>query len=178
MAIPIESSPLDDSREEILREASAAAEASGPQREEDAGPARSFLVCSLGSEWYAVDLAHVRRVLRPAPIAQVSGAAAEVLGLMNCQGEVLCVLDLRRILGTSSARGTTTEGKLIVVLQHGGREAGFLVDSVEDVWELAASSILPVLESLDPSRARLFEGTVTRGGRFVGVLAPSMCLNP
>lgn len=177
MAFPIESSPLQESREELLREVSAA-EASGPHREEEAGPARSFLVCSLGSEWYAVDIAYVRRVLRPAPIARVSGAAAEVRGLMNCQGEVLCVLDLQRILGTASARGTATEGKLIVVLQHGGKEAGFLVDSVEDVWELAASSVLPVLESLDPSRARLFEGTVARGGRFVGLLAPAMCLNP
>jgi chemotaxis signal transduction protein len=70
------------------------------------------------------------------------------------------------------------EGKLIVVLQHGGKEAGFLVDAVRDATELPASSVLPVLDSVDPSRARLFEGTVACGGQFVGLLSPSACLNP
>jgi len=35
-----------------------------------------------------------------------------------------------------------------------------------------------VLDSVDPSRARLFEGTVACGGQFVGLLSPSACLNP
>ena len=75
-------------------------------------------------------------------------------------------------------RRAATEGKLIVVMQHGGKEAGFLVDEVRDVKELPASSVLPVLDSVDPSRARLFEGTVTFSGQFVGLLSPSACLNP
>jgi chemotaxis signal transduction protein len=63
-------------------------------------------------------------------------------------------------------------------VQHGGKEAGFLVDAVRDVAELPASSVHPVLDSIDPSRARLFEGTVACGGRFVGLLSPAACLNP
>jgi chemotaxis signal transduction protein len=174
-------SPLDEAREELLREASVDAEATGRQKAlEESGPARSLLVFSVGAEWYAVDLAHVRKVLRPARIARVSGASPEVLGLMNCQGEVLCVLDLRRILspGKETAPPKATEGKFIVVVQHGGKEAGFLVDAVRDVAELPASAVHPVLDSIDPSRARLFEGTVASGGQFVGLLSPSACLNP
>lgn len=173
-------SPLDDLREDLLREASLNAEASGQGKaQEETGPPRSLLVFSLGAEWCAVDLAHVRRVLRPGRIARVSGAAPEVLGLMNHQGEVLCVLDLRRILSSGKESApAATEGKYIVVLQHGGKEAGFLVDAVRDVKELPASSVQPVLDSLDPSRARLFEGTVTFSGKFVGLLSPSACLNP
>jgi chemotaxis signal transduction protein len=101
---------------------------------------------------------------------------------MNCQGEVLCVLDLRRILfpgkETATAAAAATDGKFIVVIQHGGKEAGFLVDAVRDVAELPASSVHPVLDSIDPSRARLFEGTVACGRQFVGLLSPSACLNP
>jgi len=174
-------SPLDEAREELLREAALSADASGRERmQEDAGPTRSLLVFSLGAEGFAVDLANVRRVLRPTRIARVSGAAPEVLGLMNCQGEVLCVLDLRRILGTGEEKVSTAEmeEKLIIVIQHGGKDAGFLVDAVRDVMDLPASSIQPVLDSVDPSRARLFEGTVARGGQFVGLLSPSACLNP
>jgi purine-binding chemotaxis protein CheW len=174
-------SPLDEAREELLHEASIEAEASGREKaQEESGPARSLLVFFLGAEGFAVDLAHVRKVLRPSRIARVSGAAPEVLGLMNCQGEVLCVLDLRRILspGKETAPPAAPEGKFIVVLQHGGKEAGFLVDTVRDVMELPASSFHPVLDSIDPSRARLFEGTVACGRQFVGLLSPSAFLNP
>lgn len=174
-------SPLEESREELLREASIEAEASGRERaREESGPVRSLLVFFLGAEGFAVELAHVRKVLRPSPIARVSGAAPEVLGLMNCLGEVLCVLDLRRILspGKEASPPAAPEGKFIVVLQHGGKEAGFLVDTVRDTADLPASSILPVLDSVDPSRVRLFEGTVACGGQFVGLLSPSACLNP
>ena len=174
-------SPLDESRGELLREASIEAEAAGREKaKEESGPARSLLVFFLGAEGFAVDLAHVRKVLRPDRIARVSGAAPEVLGIMNCQGEVLCVLDLRRILssGKEAAPPAATEGKFIVVIQHGGKEAGFLVDAVRDVTELPASSVHPVLDSIEPSRARLFEGTVACGGQFVGLLSPSACLNP
>jgi len=174
-------SSLDGAREELLREASIEAEASGREKaQEETGPARSLLVFFLGAEGFAVDLAHVRKVLRPSRIARVSGAAPEVLGLMNCLGEVLCVLDLRRILssGKDTAPPAAPEGKFIVVLQHGGKEAGFLVDTVRDATELPASSILPVLDSVDPARVRLFEGTVACGGQFVGLLSPSACLNP
>ena len=174
-------SPLDDARGELLREASIEAEASGRVKaQEESGPARSLLVFSVGAEWCAVDLVHVRKVLRPGRIARVSGASPEVLGLMNCQGEVLCVLDLRRILspGKETAATAATEGKFVVVVQHGGKEAGFLVDAVRDVAELPASSVHPVLDAIDPSRARLFEGTVSWGGQFAGLLSPSACLNP
>ena len=174
-------SPLDEARGELLREASIEAEASGREKaQEESGPARSLLVFFLGSEGFAVDLVHVRKVLRPSRIACVSGAAPEVLGLMNCLGEVLCVLDLRRVLSPGKEPGppTAPDGKFIVVLQHGGKEAGFLVDTVRDATEILASSILPVLDSVDPSRVRLFEGTVACGGQFVGLLSPSACLNP
>ena len=172
---------LDEAREELLREATLSAEASGREKAlEDAGPTRSLLVFALDAEGFAVDLAHVRRVLRPTRIARVSGAAPEVLGLMNCQGEVLCVLDLRRILGMGkdATSAAEMEGKFIVVVHHGGKEAGFLVDAVRDVADLSAASVHPVLDSVDPSRARLFEGTVAFGGQFVGLLSPSACLNP
>lgn len=181
MVSPGGTSPLDEAREELLREASLSAEASGREKaQEEAGPVRSLLVFFLGAEGFAVDLAHVRKVLRADRIARVSGAAPEVLGLMNSQGEVLCVLDLRRILGMGKEKVSTAEmeEKLIVVIQHGGKDAGFLVDAVRDVMDLPASSVQPVLDSVDPSRARLFEGTVACGGQFVGLLSPSACLNP
>ncbi len=177
MTLPQDPTVLQESREDILREAAAAQGEAGP---EGAGPAeapRSLVVFSLGTEWYAVDLAHVRKVLRPVPIARVPGAPAEVLGLMNNHGEVLAIMDLRKLLGIASP-ATAAAGKLVVVLHFGKREAGVIVDSVGDICDVRAQEVLPVLESLEPARAKMFEGTVAREGRLVGLLNVSMCLNP
>jgi len=175
-----DSSHIEESREDLLREAKHVLDESARESMlAKEGPSRSLLVFSLGSEWYAVDLANVKRVLRTAPFAHVPGAPPEVRGLMNCHGEVLCVLDLRSILGIpGAAKGDSNAGTFVVVLQFGGKDAGILVDGVDDAWEIAASDVLPPLESLEPSRARFFEGTVSRGGRFVGLLSATMCLNP
>jgi len=64
------------------------------------------------------------------------------------------------------------------VVRHGDKEAGFLVDEVEEVSELLAYSIHPVLDSVDPSPVRLFEGTRACCGRLVGLLSPPALLNP
>jgi purine-binding chemotaxis protein CheW len=174
------SSPIEETREDLLREAQRLLDVPGREKaHEDLGPPRSILVFSLGSEWYSVDLAHVKKVLRPSPLAYVPGAPPEVLGLMNCHGEVLCVLDLRKILGIpAAAKSASAHGAFVVVMHFGGKDAGVLVDSVDDVWEIPAVEILPPLETLEPSRARFFEGTISRGNRFVGLLSASMCLNP
>jgi len=151
----------------------------GKRDSEESGPLRSFLEFSLGGQWYAVDLGHARRILRPSPIARVPGAPSEVVGLMNRAGEVLAVLDLEKAMGMKGeVRGPREEGGFVLVLHLGGKEAGLLVDAVEDTWEIPVDKILPVLETVDSARARFFEGTVARDGRFVGILNVSICLNP
>lgn len=181
MTVPDDPTPQDDRpddrKEDLLREAERLIEAAREKSAEEAGPFRSFLVFSVGVEWYAVDLASVRKVIRPTAFAHVPGASAEVVGLMNCHGEVLCVLDLRKILGMPPDPAPP-DGRFVVVLAGGGKEAGILVDAADDVWELPASEVRPTLESLDPAKAKLFEGTVSRGGRFVGLLSATVCLNP
>jgi purine-binding chemotaxis protein CheW len=177
--IPPGDSEPPDGREELLREAERLIEAGREKGTEETGPARSFLVFSLGKEWYAIDLVSVRKVIRPVPFARVPGAMPEVLGLMNSQGEVLCILDLRKILGKPAGESDIlSDGRLVIVVAAGGKEAGVLVDTVDDVWEMPASAVGPTLESLDPARAKMFEGTIERGGRFVGLISAPMCLNP
>jgi purine-binding chemotaxis protein CheW len=171
---------LDETREDLLREAERLRDESERGRTlEEESPPRSLLLFSLGREWYAVDLAYVRKILRAGAMARVPGASPEVLGLMNSHGEVLCVLDLRKILGAGKSPAGAEDGKgYVVVLHHGEKDAGILVDAVDDVWEIPGSLVLPPLESLEPSRAKLFEGTIVRNDRFVGLLCVSMCLNP
>lgn len=169
----------DESPEELLLESERIRAAEGKEDLLDAAPPRSFLVLCIGPEQYAVDLAHVRMILKPEAFAKVPGAAPEILGLMNCHGEVLCVIDMRKIVKVPpEVEATPGREPLVVVLSLSGKEAGFLVDGVDDVLEVPGSAVLPVIESLDPSRSKLFEGTLSARGFFVGVLSVSICLNP
>lgn len=178
MTIPQDPIPQEESREELLRQAKRLAEEAA--RAEAAGPGtpRAFIVFSLGEETLAVELSRIRKVLRPAPLARVPGASPEVLGLMSDNGEILAVLDLRRILGGVGGGGPAPAEPQVLVVHFGDKEAGILVDTTCDVWEVPAPEVRPPLPSLEPSRARFFEGTLARDGRFVGVLNVPVCLNP
>jgi purine-binding chemotaxis protein CheW len=167
--------PEDERRRLLLESIRLGAEEAGRGEDESH---RAFLVFTAGGERFAVDLVHVRRVLRPSAISRVPGAPPEVLGLTNSQGEVLCVLDPAKVLGLPPSPPPDPERAFVVTLHFGDREAGFLVDSADDVWEALPSDVAPVLESLEPAKAKFYEGTLARGGLFAGVLSPSACLNP
>jgi CheW-like domain len=63
----------------------------------DGGP-RALLLPVL-AEWYAIELASVREVLRRPAITPLPGAPASVLGVLNVRGEVVPALDTAALLG-------------------------------------------------------------------------------
>jgi purine-binding chemotaxis protein CheW len=56
------------------------------------------LLLPLGAEWYAVELATVREVLRRPEITPLPGAPPTVLGVLNVRGEVVPALDTAALL--------------------------------------------------------------------------------
>ena len=85
----------------------------------------------LGSETCALDAELVLNVFRLGGLALLPGAPAAVHGVTMWRGEVLTLLDLRGLLGISTA-ALTDLGRVIVV----GRTRaafGFLADSVHGV---------------------------------------------
>jgi chemotaxis signal transduction protein len=57
------------------------------------------LLLPVGAEWYAVELATVREVLRRPEITPLPGAPPTVLGVLNVRGEVVPALDTAAVLG-------------------------------------------------------------------------------
>ena len=62
------------------------------------GGLRALLLPVLG-EWYAIELASVREVLRRPAITPLPGAPAAVLGVLNVRGEVVPALDTAALVG-------------------------------------------------------------------------------
>lgn len=102
---------------------------------------REWLTFRLGSEDYALEIQHVREVLKPPLLTEVPRAPAHILGVMMVRGEIVAVIDLRARLGLPpSDPGPRAR---VLVCDTGEVSCGVLVDSVSNVIRLAPSAIEP-----------------------------------
>ena len=96
------------------------------------------------SQLYALEVAHVREIVRIQPITPLPQAPELIEGVIDLRGAVIPVLDLARVLG----RGTGDDGlhARIVVLEFDGLVLGLWVDAATDVLTLDGSRLEDVPE--------------------------------
>jgi purine-binding chemotaxis protein CheW len=123
--------------------ARALAQATGDQEAKGAEQLR-LLTFSLGGERYAVELRHVVEVFRLPALSPLPGAPAPVFGLTAWRGELLTLLDLRRILGLASER--LDDLRIALVLGERSAPVAVLADGVDDVLVLDPRSVRPAPE--------------------------------
>ena len=95
----------------------------------------------MGNERFAIETQYVREVIRVGDITPLPGAPEFVEGLTNLRGEVLAVMDLRKLFNIASPADRQAE---LVVLGTDRPDFGFLADDVDEVITIR------VLEVLDP----------------------------
>lgn len=81
---------------------------------------------------YAIDIGRVREIINPLPIVQLPHAPASIRGVADHREEVVPIMDLRVRFGLEPASATRKTKWVIVSLED--RSAGFVVDSVTDVF--------------------------------------------
>jgi two-component system chemotaxis response regulator CheV len=86
----------------------------------------------VGSELYALPVAHVLEVGEIGALTIAPGASRATLGVCNLRGDLLPVFDLAAVLGLPSSESP----QRMLVAERGGTRAGFAVDEVTDVDEL------------------------------------------
>lgn len=121
-------------------------------REAEAGSV-DLIMFRLGQESCAVEAAIVLNVFRLLGLARLPGAAAPVYGVTLWRGEIITVLDLRALLGQSTA-ALSDLGRVIVVGRNRGA-FGFLADSVSGVRATLPSEIHP-----SPAKPGVSQGLV------------------
>ncbi len=93
----------------------------------------------LGNEFYGVNVMQVREVLRYTEITPVPGTAYHVLGIINLRGNVVPVIDSRKMFDLDEAE--ITEKSRIVIIEATDQVVGILVDSVDEVVDVQQSEI-------------------------------------
>lgn len=95
----------------------------------------------LADEIYGINVMQVQEVLRMTAVAPVPGAPHYVMGIINLRGNVVTVLDTRKLLdlATHEISGSSR----IMIIESGKVTVGLLVDSVAEVVNIRAADIHP-----------------------------------
>ena len=101
-----------------------------------------LVVMRLADEDYGVSITHVREIIRMQNITSVPQAPPDVEGIINLRGSVIPVVDLRRRFGLDTS-GDSSETRIVVVDAQ-EQTVGLVVDAVNEVITVGASTIEPV----------------------------------
>jgi len=100
-----------------------------------------YVVFTLASEYYGVDIRDTYRVLRMDSLIKVQDAPPVLKGAVNLQERLVPVVDLRTRLGLKITK-PTLESRIVVV-NIAEREIGLIVESVTGVLPIPFSSVEP-----------------------------------
>lgn len=104
------------------------------------GAAR-YLVVLLGERAFAMDLDTVREIRAVTRVDRLPGAPAHVRGWIDIRGESVTVVDLAAMLGVGEWRPRAESS--LVVMRHGERRAGLLVDRAVEITEVPVDEVDP-----------------------------------
>ena len=99
----------------------------------------AVVVCAIGEQAYAIPVADILEVAALVEITPLPEAPREVLGIVNRQGAIIPLLDLRLCLGQPAPPPSLST--LFVVVQAGDQAAGLIVDDVRAVVTLPADTL-------------------------------------
>ena len=122
----------------------------------------------LGDDLFAADIFSVERVLRHGEPTPVPNVPAWIEGVIDYQGRVVPVIDLRRRFDLVEAAPTSETRILVLTVDDEWIAA--IVDAVLDVSALDATAISPPPPLFRGLAAEFLRGVVRRGERLVIVL--------
>lgn len=109
-----------------------------------------LLLFTLGEPRYALNLSVVERVVQAVEIMPLPKAPPLVLGLINVQGQVITVVDIRQCFGMPAREITVNDQFILARTSH--RRVAVVADAVSGVIEpserqwVAAGDVLPGVE--------------------------------
>jgi purine-binding chemotaxis protein CheW len=135
-----------------------------------------LVVFSAAGEEYALDVAHVREIIRMDRITRVPRSPPWVEGVINLRGQVTTVIDLGKRLGLPVS--AASDATRIVIVEREGAVAGLIVDAVAEVMRLprVAMAEAPSLLSATPASTYV-RGIAKVGERILILLDLDKVLN-
>lgn len=130
----------------------------------------------VGRETYGVPITSLHEIVRVPEITAVPDAPDYLEGVINLRGKIVSVMDLRKRFGENQA--ALKRQNRILVVEHGGRLAGLIVDSASEVLKIPADAVEAPPAVFQEGGLNCVTGLGKVGGRLVVLLDMSKLLAP
>ena len=133
---------------------------------------KSYLSFCLDGEHYASPVNKVLNILEMCPITPVPLAPDYMVGVINLRGSVLPLIDTRIKFGMEATQVNVNTCILVLDITTEGESVyvGALVDSVQEVLELADEAILPPPSLGSKFKADYITGLARNHDKFVMIM--------
>jgi len=122
----------------------------------------------VGRETYGVPITSLHEIVRVPEITAVPDAPDYMEGVINLRGKIVSVVDLRKRFGVPQT--PLNRRNRILVVEHGGRLSGLIVDSASEVIKIPASEIEPSPQTLHDGGLNCLTGLGKYKGRLIVLL--------
>ena len=133
----------------------------------------SFISFKLCEEYFAISVSQVLNILQLVQITKVPTAPDYMKGVINLRGTVLPIIDIRMKFGMDPIQYQRDTVILVlnVVIENEKVDAGILVDSVKEVFEIKKDEIMPPPGIGSKYKSKFIEGIYKMSDeRFVMLL--------
>jgi len=137
-----------------------------------------YVVFKLGEEEYGIDINNVQEVNRISEIARFPGAPAFVAGMVDLRGDIIPVLNLRKLFDVNDS-GSYNVSRLLVA-ERGNKKVGILIDSVSGVLRFSTAYLEEAPEAIKESGQNCYIDKIAKlndGKRTVLILNLSSLLS-
>ncbi len=127
-----------------------------------------FVIFTLGNEKYAVNIRHVSSITKYRDVTKVPKVPAYLEGVINLRGEIIPILNLKRLFGIPVE---PTDDRTRIVISHvNGTVWGFIVDEAFRVIKLSEADIEPAPAIVKGPSAAFVQGIGKLDGEIVILL--------
>ena len=127
-----------------------------------------ILIFRLAEKLFALDILKVLEILKPMGMTRLPNAPFYVLGVINLRGEIIPILDLKRLFGLGDVE--ITKASRVIETDFEGKKVGLLVEEVQQVSNIKLTSIESPGENLSGISSQYFEGYVFLKNEIVSLL--------
>jgi len=111
-----------------------------------------FCTFRLDRDFYGVEILHVQEIIRPLRIFPVPATPDFLLGVINLRGNILPVVDIKRILKGKPWQ-LSSEAQMLI-LQHEALRLGLTIDAISEIAHLPPSQLEPFVPSKDDRQGK------------------------
>ena len=131
-----------------------------------------YLTFTLGDEIFALNIENVREVLEFTTVTKVPRTPEYMCGVINLRGGVVPVINLRLKLGMTDSEKTVDTSIIIADVSSDCEKIviGVLVDSVQEVINIASDHINPVPKIGTKLRTDFIRGIGGENNNFIMIL--------